>query len=61
MKTEKRLARHKLFLPQEMVRHEVWTWGFKEETFTNNNLRIKRCNQLLIQMSGCNILFNHNL
>jgi hypothetical protein len=59
-KTEERPARHKLFLPEEMVRHEVWTWGFKEETIKDDNLHTKRCNQLLIH-NGCNILLNHNL
>jgi hypothetical protein len=28
LKTKKRLTGHRSFLPQEVVRHEVWTSGF---------------------------------
>ncbi len=34
---------------------------FREGTVTHNDLHGERCNRLLTQMSGCNILLNHNL
>jgi hypothetical protein len=46
-----------LFLPQEVVWHEV----FKEETITKDNIHEERCSRLLIQLSGCNMLLNYNL
>jgi hypothetical protein len=32
-----------LFLPQEVVQHEVWTVVLKEGTITNNNHNEERC------------------
>ncbi len=34
---------------------------FKEGIVIDNNLHGEICNPILTQMSGCNILFNHNL
>jgi hypothetical protein len=38
LRIENKPIEHKLFLPQEVVRREVWTNGFQEGTITNDNL-----------------------
>jgi hypothetical protein len=62
LRTKKRLAKHKLFLPQEVVFGVKYgLMVFRESTIVNNGFHGEKCNQILTQMSGCNILFNHNL
>ncbi len=34
---------------------------FGKNTIIDDDLHEKICNQIITQMSGCNILFNHNL
>jgi hypothetical protein len=34
---------------------------FKEGTIIDDNLYGEKCSQILTQMSGCNILLNHNM
>ncbi len=38
LRIENKPIEHKLFLPQEVVRREVWTNGFQEGTIINDNL-----------------------
>ncbi len=52
---------HRLFLPQDVVQHEVWIGVFREGTITDNNLHEEKYNKIFTQMSGCNILFSHNM
>jgi hypothetical protein len=61
LRIEKSLVGHMLFLPQEVVQHEVWTVVLKEGTITNNNHNEERCSWLLTQMSGCSILLSCNM
>jgi hypothetical protein len=48
---KERLVGHLLFLPQEVVRCEVWI----------DDIHEKRSSWDFTQMNGCNILFNYNL
>ncbi len=38
LRTKERHVGHKSFLPQEVVRHDIWIRGFKEGTFPYDNL-----------------------
>jgi hypothetical protein len=61
LRTKERLVGHRLFLPQEVVRHEIWIGVFKEGTIAYDNPHRKRCSQTLTQMSGCNMLLSRNM
>jgi hypothetical protein len=44
LKTEERFMGHMSFLPQEVVRWDVWTGVFREGTIVDNNLHEEKCN-----------------
>jgi len=62
LKTKKRHVGHKLFLPQEVVfGMKYGLVVFRKCIVIDDDFHGERCNQILTQMSGCNILLSHNL
>jgi len=59
--TEEKITWHKSFLPQKVVRHEVWTWEFLEKAQLQMTISTEKWSRLFTQMNGCYILFSHNL
>jgi hypothetical protein len=45
--TKERPVGHMLFLPQKVVRHEVWTSDLQRGTITNDDIHGERCSTIL--------------